>query len=201
MQGLVRKCATGVGGPPQPRAAPGFSRTRRQGSAGAPVIVVDASAVLEVLLNTAAGTRIAARFFAIGTSLHAPHLLDLEVVSVLRHYLRAGDLDEERAEQALRDYLDLRPAALRARALLATHLGASLPLDRLRRRLYRARRGPVGTPDHARPAPGVHQRPQRPHRNRLRLFTTPPQRARAPGLLRRRRGLRRPPERGSCAPW
>src|SRR5215831_13474908 len=43
------------------------------------MIVVDASAVLEVLLNTPDGGGIAARLFAEGETLHAPHLLDLEV--------------------------------------------------------------------------------------------------------------------------
>ena len=48
------------------------------------MIVVDASAILEVLLQTPTAPRIEARLFAPGETLHAPHLLDLEVVHVLR---------------------------------------------------------------------------------------------------------------------
>jgi predicted nucleic acid-binding protein len=71
------------------------------------VIVVDASAVLEVLLNTRVGPGIADRLFAAGETLHAPHLLDLEVVQVLRRYAAAGDLDRQRGLQALEDLMDL----------------------------------------------------------------------------------------------
>jgi predicted nucleic acid-binding protein len=71
------------------------------------VIVVDASAVLEVLLNTADGTRIAGRLFAAGETLHAPHLLDLEVTQVLRRYARSGALTAQRGVQALEDLVDL----------------------------------------------------------------------------------------------
>jgi predicted nucleic acid-binding protein len=41
------------------------------------------------------------------TSLHAPHLVDLEVVSVLRRRAASGDLDERRADLALQDLIDL----------------------------------------------------------------------------------------------
>jgi predicted nucleic acid-binding protein len=67
------------------------------------VIVVDASAMLEVLLNTAAGTRIADRLFARDETLHAPHLLDLEVAQVLRRYAASGELDAHRGAQTLED--------------------------------------------------------------------------------------------------
>jgi len=43
------------------------------------MIVVDASAILEILLKTPAAPRIAKRLFAARQTLHAPHLLDLEV--------------------------------------------------------------------------------------------------------------------------
>ncbi len=71
------------------------------------MIVVDASAVLEVLLNTRDGAGIAARLFAAGESLHAPHLLDLEVAQVLRRYARSGELTAQRGMQALEDLVDL----------------------------------------------------------------------------------------------
>jgi predicted nucleic acid-binding protein len=67
------------------------------------VIVVDASAVIEVLLNTPAGVRVADRLFADGETLHAPHLLDLEVAQVLRRYALSAELDSARGAQALED--------------------------------------------------------------------------------------------------
>lgn len=66
------------------------------------MIVVDASAVLEVLLQTAAAAAVEARLFS-GATLHAPHLLDLEVAQVLRRYERAGELSAVRGQEALRD--------------------------------------------------------------------------------------------------
>jgi len=72
------------------------------------VIVVDASAVLEVLLVTPAGARVGERLFAPGEALHAPHLLDLEVAQVLRRLLRAGDITAGRGQEVLEDLADLR---------------------------------------------------------------------------------------------
>jgi predicted nucleic acid-binding protein len=70
------------------------------------VIVVDASAVLEVLLNTPAAGPVAERIFAPGETLHAPHLLDLEVAQVLRRYAASGQLDARRGGAALEDLGD-----------------------------------------------------------------------------------------------
>jgi predicted nucleic acid-binding protein len=67
------------------------------------VIVVDASAALEVLLQTPAAPRIEARLFAPGETLHAPHLLDLEVVQVLRRYVAARVMDAPRGQDAIDD--------------------------------------------------------------------------------------------------
>lgn len=71
------------------------------------MIVVDASAILELLLNTQQATRVAERLFADGETLHAPHLLDLEVAQVLRRYAIAGALTEQRGARALEDLGDL----------------------------------------------------------------------------------------------
>jgi len=71
------------------------------------VIVVDASAILEVLLGTPDGARVAGRLFTPGETLHAPHLLDLEVAQVLRRYALAGELDSARGLEALDDLADL----------------------------------------------------------------------------------------------
>jgi predicted nucleic acid-binding protein len=55
------------------------------------VIVIDASALLEVLLNTPASGKVAERLFAGNDTLHAPHLIDLEVAQVLRRYTHFGE--------------------------------------------------------------------------------------------------------------
>ena len=68
------------------------------------MIVVDASAILEVLLRTPAATAIESRIFAPNETLHAPHLLDLEVAQVLRRYASAGQIDAERCQMALEDF-------------------------------------------------------------------------------------------------
>ena len=67
------------------------------------MIAVDASAVLEVLLRTSRGARIEDRLLSRGESLHAPHLLDVEVAQVLRRYAAAGNLTPARGLQALTD--------------------------------------------------------------------------------------------------
>lgn len=70
------------------------------------MIVVDASALLEVLLRTRRGARIEDRLLGEGESLHAPHLIDVEVAQVLRRYAAAGDLPPERGLEALTDLAD-----------------------------------------------------------------------------------------------
>lgn len=71
------------------------------------MIVVDASALLEVLLRTPRGQAIEARFFDGSESLHSPHLLDVEVVQVIRRFAMTGEVDVARAQAALDDFLDL----------------------------------------------------------------------------------------------
>jgi predicted nucleic acid-binding protein len=71
------------------------------------VIVVDASAAVELILQTPAAATIASRLFADGETLHAPHLLDLEVAHVVRRYFLAGELSAERGRAALTDLADL----------------------------------------------------------------------------------------------
>jgi predicted nucleic acid-binding protein len=72
------------------------------------VIVLDASAVIDWLLQTSAGLKIDNRIFSRKESLHAPHIVDLEVAQVLRRLLREGTLSVGRADQAIEDLLDLR---------------------------------------------------------------------------------------------
>ena len=72
------------------------------------MIVLDASAAVDWLVQTAAARRIESRIFSLNQSLHAPELLDLEVAQVLRRLLREGALSASRAEAAIQDLLDLR---------------------------------------------------------------------------------------------
>lgn len=72
------------------------------------MIVLDASAALEMLLRTEVGQGLAERLLEPrAASLHAPHLLDLEVAQVLRRLVSRGALAAERAGEALRDLADL----------------------------------------------------------------------------------------------
>lgn len=71
------------------------------------MIVVDASALLELLLGGPAGERVARRLSARDEELHAPHLVDLEIAQVLRRYAAAGAIDESRGRDALGDLADL----------------------------------------------------------------------------------------------
>jgi predicted nucleic acid-binding protein len=65
------------------------------------VIVLDASAAIEMLLRTTAGGRVEARVAMRRESLHAPHLIDLEVAQVLRRHAVAGMIAPGRGRQAL----------------------------------------------------------------------------------------------------
>jgi predicted nucleic acid-binding protein len=71
------------------------------------VIVIDASVVIELLLGTAAGRAVEGRLFDPRASLHAPHLVDVEVAHVLRRYCASGDLTPARAAEAVADLADL----------------------------------------------------------------------------------------------
>ena len=71
------------------------------------MIVLDASAALELLLGTDPGIRLGARLLGENERLCAPHLLDVEVAHVLRRYERSGDLTSARAKAALVDLAEL----------------------------------------------------------------------------------------------
>jgi predicted nucleic acid-binding protein len=74
------------------------------------VIVLDASALIELILGTSAGKSLAARIATPETGLHIPHLADIEVAQVLRRYLRNNVIDSTVAATALGDLraLDLQ---------------------------------------------------------------------------------------------
>lgn len=71
------------------------------------MIVVDASALLEVLLQTSLGARVEARLFREEDELHAPHLLDVEIAQGLRRLVRTGEVSSGRAGEAIADLTDL----------------------------------------------------------------------------------------------
>ena len=69
--------------------------------------MIDASALLEILLRTDRADRLMERAFAGSEQLHAPQLLDLEITQVLRRLVRQREISVARAEQALQDLSDL----------------------------------------------------------------------------------------------
>lgn len=70
------------------------------------MIVLDCSAAVDAL-TAAPGTDFLRRELA-DEDLHAPTLLDFEVVSALRGMVRRGSLSESRALDALSDFADLQ---------------------------------------------------------------------------------------------
>jgi predicted nucleic acid-binding protein len=71
------------------------------------VIVVDASALLEFLLQTPLGTRVETRLLRDEDEFHSPHLIDVEVTQGLRRLVRAGEVSADRAAEAVADLVDL----------------------------------------------------------------------------------------------
>ena len=74
------------------------------------MMVLDASALVELILDTPTGHIVAARIADPAKGLHTPHLADIEVVQALRRYVREGDIGAEAAATALDDFraLDLQ---------------------------------------------------------------------------------------------
>ena len=121
------------------------------------MIVLDASAVVELVLGSARGAAVRARIKRPDESLHAPHLLDVEVASVVRRYQLSGEVSAEHGREALADLAGLDVVRYPHDALLPrvwelrTHVTAydgvylalaevlDAPLITLDRRLARAR--------------------------------------------------------------
>jgi predicted nucleic acid-binding protein len=82
------------------------------------VIVADASAVIDGLLNASEHPHIAICLAGAIDLLAAPDLLDVEVLSVLRRWEHGKEISARRAEQALQDLQALPIARYPARALL-----------------------------------------------------------------------------------
>lgn len=72
------------------------------------MIVLDASAMVDWLLQTPAGQRIEQRIYARNETLHSVHLLDVEFTQVLRRLVRERTLIPTRAEEAMEDLMALR---------------------------------------------------------------------------------------------
>jgi predicted nucleic acid-binding protein len=68
------------------------------------LIVIDASAVLELVLRTDRGKKVESRALLSEESLHAPHLLDVEVTQALRRLVQLKEITAVRAKQALDDH-------------------------------------------------------------------------------------------------
>ena len=63
--------------------------------------------MLAVLLRLPSAEAVEERLFLPGQTLHAPHLLDVEVAQVLRRYARTGAVPEDQCGAALRDLADM----------------------------------------------------------------------------------------------
>ena len=74
------------------------------------IAVLDASAIVELVLGTWTGMRIRQRLSDPRISLHSPELVDLEVLNVLRRYVNRDSVAPARAALAIRNLneLDLR---------------------------------------------------------------------------------------------
>lgn len=70
------------------------------------MIVVDASALLEMLLATASGSLVSERI-RVSESINAPQLLIVECLQVLRRSERRGDIDTDLATALVQDLLAL----------------------------------------------------------------------------------------------
>jgi predicted nucleic acid-binding protein len=72
------------------------------------MMVPDCSAVVYALLRQPGSEAVAKRLLSSDAELHAPHVMDLEVIQTLRRLQRAGDLDSARASSLFDDFLHLR---------------------------------------------------------------------------------------------
>lgn len=71
------------------------------------MIVLDASAVVEWLLRLRRARQVEERLSRLDESLHAPHVIDVEVAQVVRRLAGIGAVSPSRGRQALEDLADL----------------------------------------------------------------------------------------------
>ena len=82
------------------------------------MIVLDASAAVDFLVERAEpGTWVVERLAEVD-SVHAPHLIDIEVAAALRKLVALGEITEDLGAQALTDLAEMRMARYPALALL-----------------------------------------------------------------------------------
>lgn len=70
------------------------------------MIVVDASALFELLLQSPAAPALVRRLRAPGVTLHAPHLIDAEVAQALRRYAAQSEMTAARSRELVEDLAD-----------------------------------------------------------------------------------------------
>ncbi len=70
------------------------------------MIVIDASALVDVLLQAPGTEALEGWLYEPGQTLHAPHLIDIEVAHALRRHVSNGAMDGERGLAALSDFSD-----------------------------------------------------------------------------------------------
>ena len=70
------------------------------------MIVIDSSALINALVYPRPSRELRQRLDG-AESVHAPHLLDLELLHVLRRLVRAGKLSDDRADDVRRDVATL----------------------------------------------------------------------------------------------
>lgn len=68
------------------------------------MIVVDASVVVDILLGVPGSCAIERRLFEKREPLHAPALIDLEVIQGLGRFIRRGELADKGGKNALEDF-------------------------------------------------------------------------------------------------
>ena len=71
------------------------------------MIVVDASVVVTALIDDDSNGETARSRMSESATLHAPEMLDLEILSAFRRLILAGRIAEKRAVRAVEDLLDL----------------------------------------------------------------------------------------------
>jgi predicted nucleic acid-binding protein len=71
------------------------------------VIVLDVSVAIEMLLRMPTGGQVEARVASCRESLHAPHLIDLEMTQVFRRLVAAGVITPARGREALHGLRDI----------------------------------------------------------------------------------------------
>ncbi len=71
------------------------------------MIVVDASVIVHLILPSVTNSYIRERVFDSGKSLHAPQLLDIEIIQVLGRYQRRAELTKPLLQRAFEDFQGL----------------------------------------------------------------------------------------------